>query len=79
MNSLDDIGRQLPAEEFELSRHAFKRAVEQNIRDAEIVQAGKQSRVGEAKLMKPVQMDVFAYRQPTLIDSMPYEPGNDYA
>ena len=40
MKTLDDIRRQLTAGEFEFSRHAFKRAIERNISDAEIQQAG---------------------------------------
>ena len=40
MKMLDDIHRRLSAEEFEFSRHAFKRAIERNISDAEIRQAG---------------------------------------
>jgi hypothetical protein len=36
MKTLDDIRRQLSAGEFEFSRHAFKRAIERNISDAEI-------------------------------------------
>jgi hypothetical protein len=47
MKTLDDIRRQLAAGEFEFSRHAFKRVVERNIRDVEIVQAGKQARIIE--------------------------------
>lgn len=47
MKTLDDIRRQLPAGEFELSRHAFKRAVERNIRDVEIQQAGAHARIIE--------------------------------
>jgi hypothetical protein len=40
MKTLDDIRRQLTTGEFEFSRHAFKRAIERNISDAEIQQAG---------------------------------------
>ena len=47
MKTLDDIHRQLAAGEFEFSRHAFKRAVERNISDAEIQQAGAQARIIE--------------------------------
>jgi hypothetical protein len=47
MKTLDDIRRQLSAGEFEFSRHAFKRAVERNISDSEIRQAGVQARVIE--------------------------------
>jgi|SRR5580765_7728285 hypothetical protein len=47
MKTLDDIRRQLTAGEFEFSRHAFKRAVERNISDAEIRQAGVQAQIIE--------------------------------
>lgn len=47
MKSLDDIRRQLSAGEFEFSRHAFKRAVERNISNVEIQQAGAQARIIE--------------------------------
>lgn len=47
MKTLDDIRRQLSAGEFEFSRHAFKRAVERNISDAEIREVGAQARVIE--------------------------------
>ena len=43
MKTLDDIRRQLAAGEFEFSRHAFKRAIERNISEAEIRQAGAQA------------------------------------
>lgn len=41
MKTLDEIRRQLAAGQFEFSRHAFKRAVERNISEAEIREAGK--------------------------------------
>lgn len=44
MNTLDDIRRHVSAGEFEFSRHAFKRAVERNIRDTEICQAGREAK-----------------------------------
>ena len=47
MKTLDDIRRQLSAGDFEFSRHAFKRAIERNISDAEIQQAGSQARIIE--------------------------------
>ena len=47
MKTLDDIRRHLSAGEFEFSRHAFKRAIERNISDAEIRQAGTQARIIE--------------------------------
>ena len=40
MKTLDEIRRQLSLGEYEFSRHAFKRAVERNISEAEIMQAG---------------------------------------
>ena len=47
MNTLDDIRRQLAAGEFEFSRHAFKRAIERNISQGEIQQAGAQASIIE--------------------------------
>ena len=47
MKTLDDIRRQLSAGEFEFSRHASKRAIERNISEAEIRQAGSQARIIE--------------------------------
>ena len=47
MKTPDDIRRQLATGEFEFSRHAFKRAIERNISDAEIRQAGSQARIIE--------------------------------
>ena len=41
MKTLDEICRQLADGQFEFSRHAFKRAVERNISDSEIREAGK--------------------------------------
>ena len=40
MKALVDIRRQLVAGEFEFSRHAFRRAVERNISEQEIREAG---------------------------------------
>ncbi len=40
MKKLSEIQRQLQAGEFEFTRHAFKRAVERNISELEIIQAG---------------------------------------
>ena len=40
MKTLGGIRRQLASGEFEFSRHAFKRAVERNISELEIEQAG---------------------------------------
>lgn len=47
MKTLDDIRRQLTAGEFEFSRHAFKRAIERNISEDEIRQAGPQANIIE--------------------------------
>lgn len=47
MKTLDDIRRQLAAGEFEFSRHAFKRAIERNISEGEIRQAGAQASIIE--------------------------------
>ncbi|MCX6044687.1 MAG: DUF4258 domain-containing protein [Chloroflexi bacterium] len=40
MKSIETIRQQLAQGEFEFSRHAFRRAVERNISEAEIRQAG---------------------------------------
>ena len=40
MKTVDTIRNQLAGGEFEFSRHAFRRAVERNISEAEIRQAG---------------------------------------
>ncbi len=47
MKTLDDIRRRLAAGDFEFSRHAFQRAIERNISEAEIRQAGAQARIIE--------------------------------
>jgi Domain of unknown function (DUF4258) len=47
MKTLNDIRQQLSAGDFEFTRHAFKRAIERNISDAEIQQAGTQAKVIE--------------------------------
>ena len=41
MKKLSEIQRQLQAGEFEFTRHAFKRAVERNISELEIIQVGE--------------------------------------
>ncbi len=41
MKSIEEIRQQLEFGEFEFSRHAFKRAVERNISEQEIKEAGK--------------------------------------
>jgi hypothetical protein len=40
VKTLVEIRQQLQAGEFEFTRHAFKRAVERNISDLEIIEAG---------------------------------------
>lgn len=47
MKTLADIQRQLAAGEFELSRHAFRRAVERDISEQEIRDAGARAEVIE--------------------------------
>ena len=47
MKSLTEIRRQLASGEFEFSHHAFKRAVERNISDLEIRQAGAKAKMIE--------------------------------
>lgn len=47
MKDLAHILRQIRQGEFEFTRHAFKRAVERNISDQEIIQAGANARVIE--------------------------------
>jgi hypothetical protein len=40
LKTISEIHHQLQTGEFELTRHAFKRAVERNISDREIMEAG---------------------------------------
>lgn len=47
MKTLAEIRTQLAAGQFELSRHAFRRAIERNISEEEIRQAGRQARMIE--------------------------------
>lgn len=47
MKTLTDIQRQLADGAFEFSRHAFRRAVERNISDVEIREAGARAEVIE--------------------------------
>lgn len=47
MKTLEELRRQLSVGEFEFSRHAFKRAVERNISEMEIKQAGAVARIIE--------------------------------
>jgi len=47
MKTLSQIQRQLAAGEFEFSRHALRRAVERNIREQEIREAGAKAEVIE--------------------------------
>ncbi len=55
MKTLEEIRQQLSQGEFEFSRHAFKRAVERNISDTEIRQAGN-----EAKIIEDYPEDKYA-------------------
>ena len=41
MKNLEEIRRQLEKGQFDFSRHALKRAVERNISDLEIIEAGR--------------------------------------
>jgi hypothetical protein len=47
MKALAEICAQLAAGQFEFSRHAFRRAIERNISEAEIQQAGRRARMIE--------------------------------
>lgn len=47
MKTLADIQRQLAAGEFEFSRHAFRRAVERDISEQEIREAGARAEIIE--------------------------------
>lgn len=47
MKNLKQIQNQLFLGEFEFSRHAFKRAIERNISESEIKQAGKEAKIIE--------------------------------
>lgn len=47
MKSTSDVQQQLAAGEFEFSRHAFRRAVERNISEQEIREAGGKAEVIE--------------------------------
>ena len=47
MKTIDEIRTQLSLGQFEFSRHALKRAVERNISEFEVRQAGGQARVIE--------------------------------
>ena len=47
MKTLEELRRQLSVGEFEFSRHAFKRAVERNISEIEIKQAGASAKIIE--------------------------------
>jgi hypothetical protein len=54
MDALEEIRVKLSAGDFEFSRHAFKRAVERNISEAEIKEAG-----GKAKLIEDYPHDKY--------------------
>ncbi|HKA54749.1 MAG TPA: DUF4258 domain-containing protein [Candidatus Binatia bacterium] len=47
MKTLEDVRKQLVTGEFEFSRHAFRRAVERNISEQEIREAGAQAEIIE--------------------------------
>lgn len=47
MKTIEEIQRQLSAGQFEFSRHAFMRAVERNISELEIRQAGEHAKIIE--------------------------------
>ena len=47
MKTLAEIRAQLVAGQFEFSRHALRRAVERNISEAEIQQAGRRAQIIE--------------------------------
>jgi hypothetical protein len=47
LKTLSEIQRQLSAGEFEFSRHAFRRAIERNISEQEIRDAGAKSEIIE--------------------------------
>lgn len=47
MKTLEDVRKQLAAGKFEFSRHAFRRAVERNISEQEIREAGAQAEIIE--------------------------------
>lgn len=47
MKTLETIRRQLSLGQFEFSRHAFKRTVERNISEQEIMVSGAQARIIE--------------------------------
>ena len=47
MKTLAEICAQLTAKQFEFNRHAFRRAIERNISEAEIRQAGRRARMIE--------------------------------
>ena len=47
MKTVEELCRQLSAGQFEFSRHALRRAVERNISDSEIQEAGANARIIE--------------------------------
>jgi hypothetical protein len=47
MKTFEEIKRQLALGEFEFSHHAFKRTVERNISELEIMEAGKNAKIIE--------------------------------
>lgn len=47
MKTLEEVRQDLTSGRYEFSRHAFRRAVERNVSDGEIRQAGKNARIIE--------------------------------
>jgi len=48
MKSLEETQRQLSRGDFDFTRHGFKRAIERNISDIEIREAGKDAKIIES-------------------------------
>ena len=91
MKTVEELCRQLSAGQFEFSRHAFRRAVERNISDSEIREAGANARIiedypddkyapsclllGFSKARRPLHMQV-SYLDSELVKIITvYEPG----
>jgi len=47
MKSIRSINKQLVSGQFEFTRHAFKRAVERNISETELIEVGKNAKIIE--------------------------------
>jgi hypothetical protein len=58
MKTIEEIRLQLSVGEFEFSHHAFKRAVERNISEMEIKQAG-----AKAQIYEPDETQWYNYEQ----------------